>query len=78
MYKQGRIAEIVRRIAKKPAAPGPEEPLFESGYLDSFALTDMVAALEQEFGLTIPDTDLSPGRFESVVRIESYLDGRGD
>ena len=60
----------------KKAAPDPEESLFDSGYLDSFALADMVMELEQEFGLTIPDADLNPRRFESVVRIENYLDSR--
>ena len=76
MNKQDKIAEIVKRVSKKPAAPDPEESLFDSGYLDSFALTDMVTELELEFGLTIPDTDLSPRRFESITRIANYLDSR--
>ena len=74
MSKQEKIAEIVKRISKKPAAPDPEESLFDSGYLDSFALTDMVTELEQEFGIAIPDSDLNPRRFESIARIEHYLD----
>jgi acyl carrier protein len=76
MSKQEKIAEIVKRVSKKPAAPDPEESLFDSGYLDSFALTDMVAELEREFGIAIPDSDLSPRRFESIARIEHYLDTR--
>jgi acyl carrier protein len=76
MSKQEKITDIVKRVSKKSVAPDPEESLFDSGYLDSFALTDMVTALELEFGLTIPDTDLSPRRFESVARIEQYLDTR--
>jgi acyl carrier protein len=78
MSKQDKIAEIVKRVSKKKVAPDPEESLFDSGYLDSFALTDMVTELEQEFGLTIPDADLSPRRFESIVRIEHYLDSRAN
>jgi acyl carrier protein len=76
MSKQDKIAEIVKRVSKKAAAPDPEESLFDSGYLDSFALTDMVTELEQEFGIAIPDADLSPRRFESIARIEHYLDTR--
>jgi acyl carrier protein len=76
MNKQEKITAIVKRVSKKSVAPDPEESLFDSGYLDSFALTDMVTALELEFGLSIPDTDLSPRRFESVARIEQYLDTR--
>jgi acyl carrier protein len=78
MSKQDKIVEIVKRVSKKTAAPDPEESLFDSGYLDSFALTDMVTELEQEFGLTIPDADLSPRRFESIARIEHYLDTRAN
>jgi acyl carrier protein len=76
MNKQEKITAIVKRVSKKSVAPDPEESLFDSGYLDSFALTDMVTELELEFGLSIPDTDLSPRRFESVARIEQYLDTR--
>ena len=76
MSKQEKITAIVKRVSKKTVAPDPEESLFDSGYLDSFALTDMVTELELEFGLSIPDTDLSPRRFESVARIEQYLDTR--
>ncbi|HEX4133399.1 MAG TPA: acyl carrier protein [Bryobacteraceae bacterium] len=64
----------MKRVSNKKIAPGVDESLFESGYLDSFALTDMVTELEQEFGMTIPDADLSPRRFDSIARIEYYLD----
>ena len=76
MNKQGKIAEIVRKVSGKSAAPDPEESLFDSGYLDSFALTDMVAELEKDFGIKIPDADLNPRRFDSIARIEAYLESR--
>jgi acyl carrier protein len=44
--------------------------------LDSFALTDVVSALEKEFALKIPDSDLNPRKFDSIARIEQYLDSR--
>jgi len=78
MSKQDKIAEIVKRVSGKKIAPGADESLFDSGYLDSFALTDMVGELEREFGLTIPDVDLSPRRFDSIARIEAYLDNRAN
>jgi acyl carrier protein len=76
MNKQDKIAEIVRKVSEKSAAPDPEESLFDSGYLDSFALTDMVAELEKDFGIKIPDADLNPRRFDSIARIEAYLESR--
>jgi acyl carrier protein len=76
MDKQARIIAIVRRLAERPVNPSPEESLFESGILDSFALADMVSALESEFTIQIPDSDLLPRKFDSVARIEAYLEGR--
>ena len=42
--------------------------------LDSFSLTDLVSALESEFAIRIPDSDLTPRKFDTVERIQSYLE----
>ena len=76
MNNAQKIAEIVRKVANKPVAPEPEDPLFEMGYLDSFVLTDLVMELEKQFGIRIPDSDLNPRRFETVDRIEALLEMR--
>ena len=74
MNKQAQIAKIVERLSGKPLSIGPDESLFESGVLDSFALTDMVSALEREFSIRIPDSDLTPRKFDSIARIEAYIE----
>lgn len=76
MDRQSKIVEIVRHVAGKPIDPSPEESLFESGLLDSFTLADMVTALEKEFSIRVPDSDLTPRKFDSVARIERYLQSR--
>jgi acyl carrier protein len=76
MEKRTKIVAIIQKIADKPISPAPEESLFESGMLDSFSLADMVAALESEFSIRIPDSDLKPRKFDSIVRIEEYLASR--
>ena len=76
MDRQAQIAEIIRTVAKKDLRPDPEESLFDSGLMDSFALPDMVSAIEKQFGITIPDSDLNPRKFDSIARIEAYLDSR--
>jgi acyl carrier protein len=76
MDQQSRIVDIVRRVAGKPVQFAPDESLFESGLLDSFTLTDLVTALESEFSLRIPDSDLNPRKFDSVERIQAYLSSR--
>ena len=76
MDRRTKIVEIVKRVAGKPIEPAPEESLFESGALDSFTLVDLVAGLEKEFAVKIPDADLTPRKFDSVERIEAYLRNR--
>ena len=76
MNTQTKITEIVKRFASRPADPSPEESLFDSGLLDSFALADMVTELEKEFSIRIPDSDLVPRKFDSIARIEAYVKGR--
>jgi acyl carrier protein len=41
--------------------------------LDSFALADFVTGLEEEFGVTIPDSDLSARKFDTISKVETYL-----
>jgi acyl carrier protein len=76
MNMQPKIIEILRQIAGKPIDPSPDESLFESGMLDSFSLADLVAELEKEFNVKIPDSDLKPRKFDTVERIEAYLASR--
>jgi acyl carrier protein len=72
-----RIRTLIEQVAGKAPPEGDQESLFESGLLDSFALPDLVAAIEQAFGLKIPDADLNPRKFDSVARIDAYLADRG-
>lgn len=76
MSRQDKIAGIVKQVSGKAAAPAYDESLFDSGFLDSFALTDMVGELEKAFAIKIPDSDLNPRRFDSIERIESYIETR--
>ena len=76
MDRQSKIVAIIQRLADKPIDPAPGESLFESGLLDSFSLADMIAALESEFSIRIPDSDLNPRKFDSITRIEAYLESR--
>jgi len=76
MDNRAKIVTILKNVSKKSSVPDPTESLFDSGYLDSFALPDVVTDLEREFGIQIPDADLNPKKFESIARIESYIESR--
>ena len=76
MTDHQKIVNALKAVSKNDAVPADDDSLFDSGYLDSFALPDLVAELEKEFGITIPDSDLNPRKFESVARIEAYIQSR--
>ena len=76
MDNRERVTKVLKSVSKKPALPDADESLFDSGFLDSFDLPDVVSALEQEFQIKIPDSDLNPRKFESIARIESYVESR--
>jgi acyl carrier protein len=76
MDRRSKLIEILSQVAQKDVNPSDDESLFDSGTLDSFALPDLVSALEAEFGISIPDSDMNPRKFETVARIGEYLDAR--
>jgi len=73
MEPQARILKVLQQVTGKDINPGADESLFNSGRLDYFALTDFVSGLEEEFGVTIPDSDLSARKFDSISKVDSYL-----
>ena len=76
MDRRLKLIEILRQVTQKDVNPAEDESLFESGTLDSFALPDLVSALEQAFAISIPDSDMNPRKFETLARINEYLDSR--
>ena len=73
MDQQARILKVLRQVTTKGINTGADESLFVSGLLDSFALTDFVVGLEEEFGISIPDSDLSARKFDTINKVSAYL-----
>ncbi len=71
------ILKVLQAVAGTDVNPGPDESLFGSGLLDSFALPDFVSGLEAEFAVTVPDSDLSARKFDTIEKVETYLEGKG-
>ncbi|BDC51403.1 hypothetical protein F183_A37190 [Bryobacterales bacterium F-183] len=69
------ILKLIQETSGKSEVPADDESLFDSGYLDSFALTDLVTALEAKFGFKAPDSDVNPRKFETVEKIVAYVEG---
>ena len=71
-----KIRQIVKQFASEEREPAATESLFDSGLLDSFVLPQMVSALEETFGIRIPDSELNPRQFETLARIEEYISSK--
>lgn len=65
-----------RAEAEGTPRPSNQDDLFSSGVLDSFALVDFVALIEDECGIKIPDSDVNPGNFQTIETVERYVDSR--
>jgi acyl carrier protein len=77
MDKRPGILKVLHAIAGSEVNPAPDESLFGSGLLDSFALPDFVSGLEEEFSVTVPDSDLSARKFDTIEKVETYLEAQG-
>jgi acyl carrier protein len=74
MESHTRVLSVLRSVTGKAEAdPGEDESLFSSGILDSFALADFVSGLEEEFGITVPDSDLSARKFDTLRKVDAYV-----
>lgn len=51
----------------------PDSDLFQNGILDSFALAALISVIEEEMGVTIPDSGVDENKFRSIASITSYL-----
>jgi D-alanine--poly(phosphoribitol) ligase subunit 2 len=77
MDTQAQVIEIIRRVTGNNIEEmDPNESLFDSGILDSFALADVVAGLEKQFSINVPDSDLTPRKFQSISRIVAYIENQ--
>ncbi|MDI3308940.1 MAG: acyl carrier protein [Acetobacteraceae bacterium] len=58
------------------ASLGEDESLLEAGLIDSTGVLELVAFLEQHFGLRIPDADMVPENLDSVRGLVTYVEAR--
>ena len=65
---------VTRIVRMEPDALSPETPLIKKGLnLDSVALLEFVVGIEEEFGIILDDTGLTPDRFRSLGTLAKYI-----
>jgi acyl carrier protein len=67
---------IVEEIAAGhgPPALAADEDLLASGLIDSLGVTQLVAFLEERYGIAVTDEDLVPANFRSLEQIGAFVD----
>ncbi|MCA9471148.1 MAG: acyl carrier protein [Nitrospirales bacterium] len=65
---------IVEHIPKaRQMSIQDDEQLLENGLLDSLGILDVVTHLEEEFGISISDDELTPDNFQSIRTMYQYV-----
>ena len=50
-----------------------DEDLLARGLIDSLGVSQLVAFLEDRFGVHVSDEDLTPENFQTLVRMEAFV-----
>jgi acyl carrier protein len=70
-----RLIDLIRQILGPPAAARPlpiDARLSELG-MSSIKMVNLMLAIEVEFNLTIPQAEITPDNFESIVSVEQLV-----
>jgi acyl carrier protein len=67
-------AYIADELLDRRRPIGDDESLISSGLLDSLSLHELIAFIEDTFGVTVENDDMRPDNFQSLNAIKAFLD----
>ena len=67
-----KVADILKEIRPEFDFTASKD-FMGDGMLDSFDMVTLVAALDKEYGISIPGTEIVPENFQNLQTIESLL-----
>jgi acyl carrier protein len=65
-------------VGRDAGPPAPDDDLLAKGLVDSHGVMELVAFIEERYGITVPDEDLTPENFQNLVRIEEFVQSRSN
>lgn len=75
---QEKLIEIIYNLCEEDIVREDLDiDLFEEGLLDSLAMTELLIAIEDEFGITLSPTEYDKTQLATVHKIEQVLKQRG-
>lgn len=68
-------AFLTAELLNDPGYPmTDDEPLISSGLIDSFSLVDIALWVEENYGLVIPDNQLTADNFDTVDQFVAHIE----
>jgi acyl carrier protein len=76
MDRKTALIEFVKNeiMRNKNAKLNEDEDLLSAGVLDSLAILQLVAFIEDRFGIKVPDEDVVFENFQSINALVAYLE----
>jgi acyl carrier protein len=60
-------------LGRDVSPPEPDDDLLAKGLIDSHGVMELVGFLEERYGISVADEDLTPENFQSLVQIEEFV-----
>jgi len=75
MSVQQRVKQFIVEnfYVKDPAAIEDDTSLITTGYVDSTGMLELIAFLEEDYGIAIADTEMTPANLETIGRIARFV-----
>lgn len=76
MDRKTALGEFIKNeiMRNKNAKLNEDEDLLSAGILDSLAILQLVAFIEDQFGIKVPDEDVVFENFQSINALTTYLE----
>ncbi len=77
VYIQSIVEYLKGSVLLDPSESIPQDrSLLEAGILDSYGIVDLLTFIEREFGLAIPDGDVTKENMGSIRKMAQYISAR--
>ncbi|WP_447942445.1 acyl carrier protein, partial [Microbacterium aurum] len=60
-------------LGDRARMPAPTESLIESGVIDSTGVLELIEFLEDEFGITVEDSETVPENLDTIERVVAFV-----
>ena len=81
MKKQNKIKSILKKFIRENFLPSSglnvvedSDSFMEKGVIDSTGVLELIAFVEDRFGIKVEDEEIIPDNLDSLAKLTSYLD----